>query len=591
MRRVALLLGLSLFGCEEPPAPPPPTPAPVPAPPPPAPPAPPERPGPTCSYHGWCWERPLPQGNDLYGVHVVDGEVVAVGERGTIVRRRGGAWAFEDAPTRERLRDVWGPSADALFAVGEAGTVLRYADGAWTADEGGGDADLWSVDGGPDGVVYAVGAAGAVRRWDGEAWTTEAVSTPLTLVDVDVTEHAVHALAVDLVGARAVLYRRGESEWVEVQAFDGDLEALLATDAGDVIVAGANARHRAADGTPSTEVLHLTRPVRALWGDGATAFAAGYDGALARWDGARWTRQESPFDHDLHALSGSGPDDVWAVGAHGVTLHWDGATWTRDGDGATAHLNAVWGLGPDDVWAVGDHAFLYFDGRSWIPQGPTGHDLRAIFGVGGVLLAAGDDGALLRYVGGAWVDEHRGSGQELNGLWGADVDHVFAVGKDVWLEREAGAWTEHADRPDAAGAWGSGPDDVWAAGRDGLHHWDGATWTSVPETASWVLFAVWGSAADDVWAVGAGGRVLHYDGAAWTTREAPTRQNLLALWGAGRDDVWAVGQHGTILHFDGERWRWRDSGTDELLHGVWGTGAGAVVVVGHGGTVLRFEGP
>ena len=40
------------------------------------------------------------------------------------------------------------------------------------------------------------------------------------------TEHAVHALAVDLVGARAVLYRRGESEWVEVQAYNGTLDGL-----------------------------------------------------------------------------------------------------------------------------------------------------------------------------------------------------------------------------------------------------------------------------------------------------------------------------------------------------------------------------
>lgn len=591
MWRSAPLVALVVLACEEPPPP-----RPIPAPPPepalePAPAPPPARPGPACTYHGWCWQSPLPQGNDLFGVQAFADEVVAVGERGTIVRRREGTWALEDTPIgRERLRDVWGASPEALVAVGDRGVVLRYADGAWARVEVGTDADLHAIDG-AEGVAYAVGAAGVVARWDGEAWALEAIATELPLVDVRVSPAGVHALAVDPRAARAVLFARGEAGWAELEAFDADLGALLVSPEGAIVVAGADARHRDERGTWSTEALDLERPVSALFHARDAAFAAGYEGALARWDGERWGAIPGGVESDLHALSGTSASDVWAVGADGVILHYDGTLWTREGGGSTAHLKGVWGSAPDRAWAVGDHATLRWDGLVWVPDGPSEHDLRSVFGIGDTFLAAGDDGALWRYAAGAWTGEHRAEGEELDGVWGADAEHLLVVGKDVWLEREAGAWTEHTDRPDAAGVWGFSREDVWVAGREGLHHWDGVAWSAVPSTSAWVMFAVWGAAPDDVWAAGAGGRLLHYDGARWSEVEGPTRQNLLGLWGTRPDDVWAVGQHGTILHWDGARWRWRDSGTDELLHAVWGTGPRDVFVVGHGGTVLHYEGP
>ncbi|MBN9161526.1 MAG: hypothetical protein J0I07_11215, partial [Myxococcales bacterium] len=69
---------------------------------------------------------------------------------------------------------------------------------------------------------------------------------------------------------------------------------------------------------------------------------------------------------DLHAVWGTGPNDVWAVGAEGTILHFDGVAWTVSstglGSGQEVNLTGIWGSGPNDVWAVGGNVALHFTG-------------------------------------------------------------------------------------------------------------------------------------------------------------------------------------------------------------------------------------
>lgn len=523
--------------------------------------------------------------------------VFAVGERGTVARFDGEAWAFEDTPTRELLRDVWA-TGEAAWAVGEGGTILQRGEDGWTLSPSATERGLRAVWGRSADEVYAVGEAGAVVRFDGTSWSPETIPTALVLEDVwgPAEGSAVFALAVDG-RARASLFERGDEGWRELETVDGDLAALGGGPDGRPFLVGAEARHWTTPGGGTALASHraipldLDRPVNAAWTapDGA-ALAVGYDGRIARFDGTRWSRMTSPATTDLYAIDGTAPDDVWAVGVDGLVLRFDGTEWTRQGDGITAHLEGVWGSGPRDVWVVGDRATLHFDGNAWSAEGPSEHHLHAIGGVAGVLFAVGDGGAVWRRENGAWRAEHRDADYELDGVFGSDQAHAFVVGKTVWLEHEDGEWREHRDRPPASGVWGASSDDVWVAGSAGLHHWDGSRWTPVESTADQTMFAVWGAGREDVWAVGAQGRLLHYDGRAWSEQGAPTAQNLLAVWGSGADDVWAVGQHGTILHYDGSAWRWRDSGTDHLLHAVWGSSASDVWVIGHGGVILHYAG-
>jgi hypothetical protein len=159
-RLIAALLGLST-ACGQAPAPPP---APTPeAPADEDPPAPTQRlvrPGPGCSVHGWCWDHPEVQGNTLRGVvFTADGGWLAVGDRGTVLRRGpDGAYALEDPGTRERLRDV-ARAEDVIVAVGEGGTMLqREPAGDWTPLESPAPAELRAVALSPRRELAAVGA-------------------------------------------------------------------------------------------------------------------------------------------------------------------------------------------------------------------------------------------------------------------------------------------------------------------------------------------------------------------------------------------------------------------------------------------------
>jgi hypothetical protein len=89
----------------------------------------------------------------------------------------------------------------------------------------------------------------------------------------------------------------------------------------------------------------------------------------------------------LYSVSGTGPNDVWAVGnaGHGLygrgdalTQHWDGTAWSivrtpLPSHGAAHVLASVSAVSPTDAWAVGNvgdgeigvHIILHWDGVVW----------------------------------------------------------------------------------------------------------------------------------------------------------------------------------------------------------------------------------
>lgn len=91
---------------------------------------------------------------------------------------------------------------------------------------------------------------------------------------------------------------------------------------------------------------------------------------ITHWNGSAWTQVASPnpanYYNILRGVSGSGPNDVWAVGAyansgepngarHPLALHWDGSNWSQVTvpTSGFAILNAVTAITPSDAWAVG----------------------------------------------------------------------------------------------------------------------------------------------------------------------------------------------------------------------------------------------
>src|SRR5260370_38113224 len=84
---------------------------------------------------GWFWQNPLPQGNFLNAVAVLDpNTAVAVGALGMIVRTTdgGATWKVQWSGTTQHLFGVSFTDANTGTVVGDNGTILRTADGGGT---------------------------------------------------------------------------------------------------------------------------------------------------------------------------------------------------------------------------------------------------------------------------------------------------------------------------------------------------------------------------------------------------------------------------------------------------------------------------
>jgi len=267
---------------------------------------------------------------------------------------------------------------------------------------------------------------------------------------------------------------------------------------------------------------------------------------------------------DTVAVSGSGPNDVWAVGYSlldfgGWLLHWGGSVWMPALALTPYPVRGLHVDAPRDVWS------------------------------------AADEGTVVRLFNGTsdWFsDTDTGTTASLSGIWVSAPSDVWALAyPGSILHWEGATWSTSASAIGyLACLWGSAPDDVWVVGEAGtIMHFDGVRWTSTPSGTK-ILSAVWGAARDDVWAVGEAGTILHFDSAGWAAAPSPTRHSLRRVWGSAADDVWAVCEAGTILHFDGAMWSISPSPTDVDLNGVWVADRNHAWAVGTYDVMLRFDG-
>jgi len=115
------------------------------------------------------------------------------------------------------------------------------------------------------------------------------------------------------------------------------------------------------------------------------------------------------------------------------------------------------------------------------------------------------------------------NGQNLNGIWGAAANDIFAVG---------------------------------ASGR--IMRYNGTSWSAMTSGTTETLYGVWGTSASDVYAAGASGTILHFDGTSWSAMTSNSERNLYGAWGTSSTNVYAVGEStgkaSTILHWDGVEW-------------------------------------
>jgi hypothetical protein len=232
--------------------------------------------------------------------------------------------------------------------------------------------DVWVI-----GYNWVGGGPDVALHWDGAAWGR---------LDPPLGSH--HQLG-------------------DIVARDGDALAVGCDYPDDFTCLPLTAVWDGSEWTVSREPSAACCAVDAVAGDDVWAVGGAGDrrtvGAVAsHYDGQTWTRAELPVAPTRLTLSDVtmlAPDDAWAVGSrasrkHGVVMlamHWNGAEWSVVRDRAVRvrghELVAVDGSGPNDVWALRSSSgrstgLVHYNGHRWravdLTDAPANLDLNGI---------------------------------------------------------------------------------------------------------------------------------------------------------------------------------------------------------------------
>lgn len=559
-----------------------------------------------CTSDGWCWTHPLPTSDRFVQAFGLGGDDLwLLGASGIILRFFEGSWSTLPAPT-DGLSAVWASSASDVWVGGAAGPyhwdgqtwtlfALPTAPGARAVN------GLWGC--APDDV-WAVGPV--VTHWDGQRWS---------YVDMPVTPGSYRAVwgaacddvwvgfLDDALGSGKIAHWDGGA-WTTTETRPAERIAgtgaddvwslaqgqlyhwsglgpgtLLSSRALDLFPVGAAAvgtmddAHAvsvlARDGGASVLAAPAPRAVAALWGRSANdIWGFGDLGFAARWTGAAWAPRLPGWSlsgDPAVAITGSGPNDLWAV-AGATLLHGDGVSWVAalTPEDVGGRIFDVWARAADDVWVLGGDALIHrWNGAAWRtedppPRGATTPEMRAISGTSpdDVWIVRGTN-SILHWDGAGWISRQ------------PFIDNV----NDVWA---------------------AGPNECWVVG-DGASHWHDDAWHVPPSLQSigrLPLTAVGGGGSADVWIL-AGGYVLKANGdAAALTVAMNTDWNAAALSPApGAGGVWVLFQNGTAPSR-----LYRVNALDDIapallapagLDDLWAAPDGALWAAGEGGALLR----
>ena len=338
-------------------------------------------------------------------------------------------------------------------------------------------------------------------------------------------------------------------------------------------------------------------PITTLYADGAGAvWVAGQGADLQFWSDSDTGREMLPWYDGIviHAMSGKGPNDIWAAGGNGLLFHWDGHEWSGLQEMAQwTSLNDIAGTSPTDIWAVGGlqsewlptgaHT-LHWDGDHWSASPsnlPPSFSSVQVFPQDRAWAVGGDidtSGSLIaRWDDGQWYSEEAPESGMLTGVWGASPDELWAVGAGAvgpaglnlasFLLRVDGVWTtaKRLEHTLLMGVWGLTKGNAWAWGSyDGnavIHHWDGHDWVQQLMGIDGLVLDVHGLEATDLWAVvyrckqnnECFGSIMRGDGEGWYLQINLPEDVFRKIIVRAKDDVWVLGEK-AAYHWDTNGW-------------------------------------
>lgn len=515
-----------------------------------------------CSDPNWCWNSPLPQGNNLYRVWgASDTDAWAVGDMGTILHWNGVSWSQSPSGTQNGLYSVWGRAANDVWAVGEAGTILHWNGVKWEPQLSTTSNDLFAI-WGTSAEVWAVGYASTTLRWDGTKWDDSKAC-----------------------GSGLNLY------------------AIWGTGPNEVWSFGTGRYYCKFNGTAWSYASDGSLPytVRGVYGiDGKNMWAVGDDGYISKWNGSSWNLVASGMTGRLNSVFGTGDKNIWAVGHDGVILLYNGTAWSvvAPPGAQSAGLMGVWGSGANSIWVVGGNGTMkrWTGAPPWedVAQG-TRKYIRGAWGTAeNNLWAVGESGWMMRWDGTAWKPYDSKVTEPLQAIHGSGPNDIWAVGSAGAITHWNGTdWMQVTTSAayDLTAVYAAAPDKAWAATSSSyVLQWDGTRWSPVYTGA--LLYSMWGESASNIWAGSSGGRMYRYNGSTWTAYSTGVSADWMAVYGVDDKNVWAAGSSGQIVRWNGTAWSSAIVGNDPNVNfrALWGSSASRVFAVGDAGVVYRWDG-
>ncbi|MBX7098306.1 MAG: hypothetical protein K1X89_11385 [Myxococcaceae bacterium] len=421
-----------------------------------------------CTEGGFCWEYPVPLGENLVAINGwASDQLLLLDRAGNVVRREGEAWKYEVHATKnQRARALASCISPGRFAVvGDRGLVMRRVFSGWVTEAVPTTADLTVVacDSATRAIVAGKFGTVAVRS-DTGSWRV--VDAGINTTFFGSAYDAAHTDGL-LLGPSGVILRCGplydtstttcvrESAGLTSETlYAGWSDLTSAT--GQAVAVGSGGAVLERSGTSWTRVDAGLGAVDLLGvhGNPTQAFVCGDQGAFADRGPSRYWPQ--PFTtQQLTATFAAGTtlsDPVYAVGNNGLVFRNDVGgvqpvgvnNWKQMGgpEADFQGLRAISAASADDVYAVGPGGYvLHRRDGAWRRETLTQTtDLNAVLAVSATeVYAAGQSGLLLARRP-SWAVEGTGvTGAGLNAL-ATDGTTVYAVGNQgTWLEKPVGA--------------------------------------------------------------------------------------------------------------------------------------------------------
>src|SRR5581483_348775 len=126
---------------------------------------------------GWCWQNPLPQGNNLTGFWAFSSsDIWAVGAKGTALHFDGQTWSGLTGPDADEFKGVWGAAPDDVWVIG-VGSAYHWDGARLSPIPSASVAEGNGISGTGPGDIWTVGYGGAIAHYDGHIWTTVEAKT------------------------------------------------------------------------------------------------------------------------------------------------------------------------------------------------------------------------------------------------------------------------------------------------------------------------------------------------------------------------------------------------------------------------------